>query len=207
MHWLNQNSAAVQAISTVVLVVVTIGYVAFTKGILNATRRRADLALVPELNGKRISATIVNVGQAPAVNPRLTVTYESDDPAWTLEITKTAGVIQEDDGLYFGYSFPKFYEEELRDKQRALPERERSWNDRDEQFLSRIRRITAVVTYRDPGSRRGRQIELQPIVDVADTANSLLRAQATTSTEADVVTALAKLVNKETQRMRRAYSR
>ncbi len=53
MHWLNDNSGAIQALATIVLVLVTIGYVLFTRWMVSAMREQSGpyLSLTLRLHG------------------------------------------------------------------------------------------------------------------------------------------------------------
>src|SRR5690606_18272927 len=103
--WLNQNAAAVQAVIAGVLAVVTTIYVVLTRGILRATQRRADLALVPRLSHGWLSASVVNVGEGAAVLPIITITFVSLDPEWHRETTFGPGLLAPGQGVTAAFSF------------------------------------------------------------------------------------------------------
>ena len=95
IDWINANSATVQAVSTVVLVMVTAYYAWQTRTTNRRMAQANKLSVMPAIVMEKEfvganqpnpwSAIIKNIGNGPAVNLKI----EVSNPTYTLEISKT----------------------------------------------------------------------------------------------------------------------
>ena len=174
------------------LVVVTAIYVVLTERILSATRRRTELVLVPSISYNMVAARLVNVGQASALQLRVTVNYIADDARWSQTEQFSTGILDPQQSIASTYPFPQHFE----DAYLQTLQGDHGRLDRTEAYFNHVHSIAATVEYREPLKRK-RKVELPPITNLRETAAELARVQSSGLSESALASALARLVAKE----------
>lgn len=200
LEWFNENSGAVQAAGTLVLVVITAWYAYLTLRMVRATRRRPELVLLPKRHFATLSAVVANVGNAPALHVEVSVRFHSTDPEWDQVYDWQTGVIDPGDRYVFEYKMPASYEESRQamfhgKKSSEVPQ----LPPHGIEMFDHVERVTVDGMFREIGSRRIRPIRALPIVDLADTAQRL-QHRAERVDGSDVAEAITELVSKRTSR-------